>query len=517
MDNKVYVDSEQLTSVAASIKVKANNILNIFQGDCSSAIILGKECLQVSGLDTTAIINSLNKIFTNLSTRINTLSDFLTQKVAGEYDLTSQSIINAFNGNFATELAALLGLTVGTTVVPGVTGNGAGTAGSTGGIATGIIRPSGGSSSGGCSSCQTPVDGGQYSKEQIEKMSDEQILAANGYRKFNCNSPDGCQWMDENGKEVPRDQVPALVKQLRKDMLSDITTPTQTISSASSTPKTGGIKFSTGEKGQFGLTHLDVEGREHQIQLSDKEIAILEAKGYVINKDRDSIVCGMNGEDCYYEIKAPNGEIVDSTAEYQHVSNAIKTSETSAYWSNIGDQKKESSVESAEEKPVFSAIQSAKKSGLGNSENDGRNYATQAKQERENWINQMKEEDTSKGRLNAVISEQDKALSQEKKLANELQSAKNDYKTITHHIEKGTYVPKDSSGKEITDPATRAAAQRAAQEAARQELAKAASNYRSTTGLKASGATGVSTINNNPTQASKIGQQVIKNAANGGR
>ena len=153
MDNKVYVDSEQLTSVAASIKVKANNILNIFQGDCSSAIILGKECLQVSGLDTTAIINSLNKIFTNLSTRINTLSDFLTQKVAGEYDLTSQSIINAFNGNFATELAALLGLTVGTTVVPGVTGNGAGTAGSTGGIATGIIRPSTGGSSGGCSSC----------------------------------------------------------------------------------------------------------------------------------------------------------------------------------------------------------------------------------------------------------------------------------------------------------------------------------------------------------------------------
>lgn len=165
MDNKVYVDSEQLTSVAASIKVKANNILNIFQGDCSSAIILGKECLQVSGLDTTAIINSLNKIFTNLSTRINTLSDFLTQKVAGEYDLTSQSIINAFNGNFATELAALLGLTVGTTVVPGVTGNGAGTAGSTGGIATGIIRPSTGGSSGGCSTC-VPSD----TNDQVEHL-----------------------------------------------------------------------------------------------------------------------------------------------------------------------------------------------------------------------------------------------------------------------------------------------------------------------------------------------------------
>ena len=242
MDNKVYVDSEQLTSVAASIKVKANNILNIFQGDCSSAIILGKECLQVSGLDTTAIINSLNKIFTNLSTRINTLSDFLTQKVAGEYDLTSQSIINAFNGNFATELAALLGLTVGTTVVPGVTGNGAGTAGSTGGIATGIIGTSTGGSSGGCSSCQAndgnsfTINGQTYTKEQIENMSDEEILRANGYTLTGCNDPDGCKWV-KDGKILPPSEYGSTADRLRKEMLSNFNTPTVSTGSSGNNNK----------------------------------------------------------------------------------------------------------------------------------------------------------------------------------------------------------------------------------------------------------------------------------------
>lgn len=244
MDNKVYVDSEQLTSVAASIKVKANNILNIFQGDCSSAIILGKECLQVSGLDTTAIINSLNKIFTNLSTRINTLSDFLTQKVAGEYDLTSQSIINAFNGNFATELAALLGLTVGTTVVPGVTGNGAGTAGSTGGTSSVVSRPFSGGSSSGCS-----TSSGANEEETIFKgdgtayLTPEQKakLEAAGYKidgQSECGLFSGkCRYTITNENGEPIDSEKEINKALNvlgiKEQINNTTTSSSVNSNAS--------------------------------------------------------------------------------------------------------------------------------------------------------------------------------------------------------------------------------------------------------------------------------------------
>lgn len=336
MDNKVYVDSEQLTSVAASIKVKANNILNIFQGDCSSAIILGKECLQVSGLDTTAIINSLNKIFTNLSTRINTLSDFLTQKVAGEYDLTSQSIINAFNGNFATELAALLGLTVGTTVVPGVTGNGAGTAGSTGGIATGIIRPSGGSSSGGCSTC-VPSD----TQDQAEHLrtsgtsvwlSEEQVkmLEKKGYNIIKTsNCPGDSCWYEIRAKDGD-----LLLGEEVEDALG---IGTQSNNGGTGTIASNNVVQTPTSTEDEGIESQEINGKTGLL-LSDKEVAILKAKGYEINEDKLS--CHPKINKCYYEVMSPDGNVVESPQEINDVEDALKINETSAYWSSIGDKEK---------------------------------------------------------------------------------------------------------------------------------------------------------------------------------
>ncbi|MBQ4262668.1 MAG: hypothetical protein IJB83_00285 [Bacilli bacterium] len=334
MDNKVYVDSEQLTSVAASIKVKANNILNIFQGDCSSAIILGKECLQVSGLDTTAIINSLNKIFTNLSTRINTLSDFLTQKVAGEYDLTSQSIINAFNGNFATELAALLGLTVGTTVVPGVTGNGAGTAGSTGGIATGIIRPSTGGSSGGCSTC-VPSD----TQDQAEHLrtsgtsvwlSEEQVkmLEKKGYNIIKTsNCPGDSCWYEIRAKDGD-----LLLGEEVEDALG--------IGTQSNNGGTGTIASNNGVQTPTSTEDEGIKSQEINgttgLLLSKKEVAILKAKGYEINEN-EQLLCDPNTGKCYYEVKS-DGNVVESTQEINDAEDALKINETSAYWTSLGDR-----------------------------------------------------------------------------------------------------------------------------------------------------------------------------------
>ena len=105
-----YIDSEELKTIASDMKTKINNIMENYQNQASSAITLGQEAIQISGLDITQINDSFNKIFTNLSTRINSLADFLVNNVANEYDETSVSIINTFNNDFASSLSNLLGI-----------------------------------------------------------------------------------------------------------------------------------------------------------------------------------------------------------------------------------------------------------------------------------------------------------------------------------------------------------------------------------------------------------------------
>ena len=110
----VYVNIDELKQIAQDMKTKSNNIIDNYQNQVESAITLGQEAIQISGLDTTQIKSSFNKIFTNLNTRINELADFLINNVANEYDDISLAITNSFNDSFATELAGLLGITVGT-------------------------------------------------------------------------------------------------------------------------------------------------------------------------------------------------------------------------------------------------------------------------------------------------------------------------------------------------------------------------------------------------------------------
>lgn len=113
----IYVNSDELKLIATGMKTKAANIMEAYQNEASSAILMGGECLQISGLDTTTLLNSFNKIFTNINTRISTLADFLSTTVANEYDSTTASIANEFNNNFANEIAGILGISVGTSKV----------------------------------------------------------------------------------------------------------------------------------------------------------------------------------------------------------------------------------------------------------------------------------------------------------------------------------------------------------------------------------------------------------------
>lgn len=197
--NNVYVDSEQLLNCALNLKKDATNILTTFQNECSHAITAGNECLRVSGLDSSAVNTSLNKIFTNTYDQLMLLANFLATNVAQEYDLTTQAIAKSFNQEFANEIASLLGITVGT-ITGGATGIGTNISGSSG-IAGGYSGGSGyfGGTGGSSPSTSSPKtspypNGNQTGQVNLTNLTAEEKakLEAAGY-KWECH--DGtCGW-----------------------------------------------------------------------------------------------------------------------------------------------------------------------------------------------------------------------------------------------------------------------------------------------------------------------------------
>lgn len=193
--NNIYVDSEQLLNCALNLKKDATNILTTFQNECSHAITAGNECLRVSGLDSSAINTSLNKIFTNTYDQLMLLANFLATNVAQEYDLTTQAIAKSFNQEFANEIASLLGITVGT-VTGGATGIGTNTFGSSGysGGSSYFGGTGGSSPSNGSPNASPYPNGNQTGQVNLTNLTPEEKakLEAAGY-KWECH--DGtCGW-----------------------------------------------------------------------------------------------------------------------------------------------------------------------------------------------------------------------------------------------------------------------------------------------------------------------------------
>ena len=197
--NNVYVDSEQLLNCALNLKKDATNILTTFQNECSHAITAGNECLRVSGLDSSTINASLNKIFTKAYDQLMLLANFLATNVAQEYDLTTQAIAKSFNQEFANEIASLLGITIGS-VAGGATGIGTNISSSSG-IAGGYTGGSGyfGGTGGSSPSTGSPIaspypNGNQTGQVNLTNLTPEEKakLEAAGY-KWECH--DGtCGW-----------------------------------------------------------------------------------------------------------------------------------------------------------------------------------------------------------------------------------------------------------------------------------------------------------------------------------
>ena len=169
----VYVNSEELKLIATGMKTKAASIMELYQNDAASAILMGSECLQISGLDTTTLLNAFNKIFTNLNTRINNLADFLSTTVANEYDEVSSAIKNEFDNNFANEIAGILGISVGAGSGTAERPSAGNNSSSTGDISTGsMARPSYGTSDSTESISNSFIGVGKAGKSASSAISD---------------------------------------------------------------------------------------------------------------------------------------------------------------------------------------------------------------------------------------------------------------------------------------------------------------------------------------------------------
>lgn len=142
MAGRVYIDTEELTSLANSLKASGTDIFNEYNNTCYAALEQGKECLQLTGLDNAKFFNELKRIYTETQNRINALGDFLLKTVIPKYIDTSDAIAKYFTIELGSEVAKLLGITAP------MLGNGAGvgTGGYTGGTGgsggTGNTNPS---------------------------------------------------------------------------------------------------------------------------------------------------------------------------------------------------------------------------------------------------------------------------------------------------------------------------------------------------------------------------------------
>lgn len=118
MNGKTYINSDELTALANSLKAKSENILSTYKGDCAQAIEMSSDCLQLSGLNTTEFFQALEKIYTQVNERIATFADFLTNVVVAEYNAVSEAITNSFNIEFASEISNLLGIGITSSIGP---------------------------------------------------------------------------------------------------------------------------------------------------------------------------------------------------------------------------------------------------------------------------------------------------------------------------------------------------------------------------------------------------------------
>ena len=111
MEN-IRIETENIKQLSNKLSTHGNQILDAYKKDANVALNMGKECLVLTGLNIEEFFRVLERTYVGLNDRIQTLSNFLNNKVAMGYDKVSYITANNFNNELGSQLSSLLGIGV---------------------------------------------------------------------------------------------------------------------------------------------------------------------------------------------------------------------------------------------------------------------------------------------------------------------------------------------------------------------------------------------------------------------
>ena len=100
MRDKFHIDTSEIESIAARLKLKGVRINNQYHQNCSSAIFDGKSILQVSGIDAEELLKYFDNFYSNLKEELYVLSDHLISISNENYAELNLNAKNALNKKF---------------------------------------------------------------------------------------------------------------------------------------------------------------------------------------------------------------------------------------------------------------------------------------------------------------------------------------------------------------------------------------------------------------------------------
>ena len=75
--SQTFLNPAEIASIANNLKTKSEQIYNEYKTNCTPAMELSKECIELSGLNTTEYFNMLDDIYKKLNERLLKFSEFL--------------------------------------------------------------------------------------------------------------------------------------------------------------------------------------------------------------------------------------------------------------------------------------------------------------------------------------------------------------------------------------------------------------------------------------------------------
>lgn len=95
MKEKTFLNPVEITSIANNLKAKSEQIYNEYKTNCSPAMELSKDCIQLSGLNTIEYFQMLDDIYQKLNERLLKFSEFLITDIVGEYTTLSERAVKS--------------------------------------------------------------------------------------------------------------------------------------------------------------------------------------------------------------------------------------------------------------------------------------------------------------------------------------------------------------------------------------------------------------------------------------